>query len=260
MQTGSLKPLSSLRILVTRPAERAHALSQRLRALGATTVEFPTIEIMPASDVNPLDRAIETLADYDWVVFTSVPGVEFFLKRMAVLRVTPGAMRKVAAIGPATAAVLAARGKIPDYLPTQYLSERIIDGLGDVRGKRILLPRADIASKKLPALLLERGALVDDIAAYLTSIPRGLTGERLKEIFNQGVDVVTFTSPSTVRNLAQVVGKDALAGLLRGVKVACIGPVTSDAAKELGFDVDIVAKTHTIDALVEAIVDEIRTL
>jgi len=112
----------------------------------------------------------------------------------------------------------------------------------------------------LPGPKMRIGPLVDDIAAYLTSVPRGLTDERLKEILNQGVDVVTFTSPSTVRNLAQVVGKDALASLLRGVKVACIGPVTSDAAKELGFDVDIVAKTHTIDALVEAIVDEIRTL
>ncbi len=262
MQATSLKPLSGVKILVTRPILQAPTLSEKLRQLGATTIELPTIEIVPAEDTSGLDRAVRSLSEYDWVIFTSVHGVQFFMKRMAELKVAPETLKKVktAAIGPATAAALERAVKKPDYIPNEYLSSKIAEGLGDVKEKRILLPRADIASKKLPVLLRERGALVDEVVAYRTIIPRDLTPERLKSVIARGVDLVTFTSPSTVRNLARVLGGHELKRFLGKVKVACIGPVTVEATKELGIGVDIVAETHTIDALVEAIVHENRTV
>jgi uroporphyrinogen III methyltransferase/synthase len=262
MQAASLKPLSGMTILVTRPIEQAENLSEKLRELGATTIELPTIKIIPAENNDTLDEALERLNEYDWVVFTSVHGVRFFMKRMADLNIARSALKQVmlAAIGPATASVCESAVKKPELVPTEFLSSNIADGLGDVKGKRILLPRADIASKKLPDLLRKRGALVDEVVAYRTIIPPDLTPDRLTRIFAGGVDLITFTSPSTVRNLARVLGFSKLGKFLSTVKVACIGPVTVQATKELGINVDIVSKIHTIDALVEAIVDEIGTV
>ncbi len=262
MQISSLKPLTGMRIVVTRPKELTHTLSERLRELGATIVELPTIEIIPVENTAPLDDTIRRLDEYDWLILTSVHGAQFFMGRLAALKVSLELLNglKVATIGPATAAALERAGKTPDYIPDEYLSERIVHGLGNVRGKRILLPRADIASKKLPALLHERGALVDEIVAYRTVAPRDLTCERLKSVLDEGVDLVTFTSSSTVRNFARALGGHKLGRFLHDVKVACIGPVTVEAARELGIEVDIVAKTHTIEALVEAIVNETRSV
>lgn len=262
MQAASLKPLSGMTILVTRPIEQAQNLSEKLRELGATTIELPTIEIIPAENNDALDEALERLNEYDWVVFTSVHGVRFFMECMADLNIAPSALKQVmlAAIGPATASELESAVKKPELVPTEFLSWNIADGLGDVKGRRILLPRADIASKKLPDLLRKRGALVEEVVAYRTIIPPDLTLDRLTSIFAGGVDLITFTSPSTVRNLARVLGFNKLEEFLSTVKVACIGPVTVEATKELGINVDIVSKIHTIDALVEAIVDEIGTV
>jgi len=262
MQANSLKPLSGLRVLVTRPEGQAHTISQKLRDLGATALELSTIQIVRPWHTTELDHAIGTLANYDWVIFTSVHGVRFFSERMVALNVAPETLmsRRVAAIGPATAAALEGIGKKPDYMPSEYLSEKIAAGLGDVHGKRILLPRADLASRKLPLVLQKRGALVDDIMAYRTVIPSDLTAEKVKSIFNEGVDWVTFTSPSTVRNFARVIGDNEVARFLRGTKIACIGPVTSEAAERFGIGVDVVAQTHTVDALIEEIVNEIRSL
>jgi uroporphyrinogen III methyltransferase/synthase len=259
MPAGQAKPLLGKRVVITRPLQQAAALSERLRELGAIPVEFPTIEIVPVKNADELDWAIRSLNDYDWVIFTSACGVRFFLKHMAGMRVRDETWKelKVAAIGPATAAALEKAGKKADYVPNEYLSEKIAVGLGDMHGRRVLLPRADIASQKLPSLLRDRGALVDDIIAYRTMIPRHLTLESLKSILAEGVDLIIFTSPSTVRNLAQITGHGALASFLRDIKVACIGPVTAHAVEELGIGVDVVAKTHTIDGVAEAIVDEI---
>jgi len=259
MPAGRAKPLLGKRVLITRPLEQAAALSKRLRDLGAIPVELPAIQIVPVKNADELDSAIRSLSDYDWVIFTSASGVRFFLEHLAGMRVRDETLKelKVAAIGPATAAALEKVGKKADYVPNEYLSEKIAVGLGDMRGRRVLLPRADIASEKLPALLRDRGALVDDIIAYRTMIPRHLTPESLKSILAEGMDLIIFTSPSTVRNLARIMSHGALAGFMRDIKVACIGPVTADAVEELGIGVDVIAKTHTIDGLVEAIVDEI---
>jgi len=262
MQTASLKPLSGMTILVTRPIEQAQKLSEKLRELGATTIELPTIEIIPAENNDTLDEALERLNEYDWIIFTSIHGVRFFMKRLTDLNIAPSALNqvKLAAIGPATASALAFTVKKPELVPPEFLSWKIADGLGDVKGMRILLPRADIASKKLPDLLRRRGALVEDVVAYRTIIPSDLTPDRLACIFAGGIDLITFTSPSTVRHLARVLGTNKLEQFLSMVKVACIGPVTVEATRELGINVDVVSKIHTIDALVEAIVDEIGTI
>jgi len=262
MQTSSVKTLEGVKILITRPERQNIHISAKLRELGAITIELPTITILPPNNTAPLDKSILDISQYDWVIFTSVHGVRFFSQRLKALGEPSDKLKqvKVAAIGPATAAALEHLGKKADYVPTQFLSKKIAIGLRDVEGKRILLPRADIASKKLPELLRQRGAEVEEVVAYRTIIPEGLSADRLKSVLNQGIDVVTFTSPSTVRNLAQIVGANELTVLLKGVKVACIGPVTAEVTKELGIHVDIVARTHTIDNLVEAIKNDIRTV
>jgi uroporphyrinogen III methyltransferase/synthase len=262
MQTHTLKPLLGMRILITRPKKSADGLSERLRALGATPIELPTIEIAPPTDFTELDRAIRNMGSYDWIVFTSVHGVKFFAERLTALGSawkTAGNV-KIAAIGPATASTLERNGRGADYVPKDFLTEKISEGLGDVKGKRVLLPRTNIASKMLPEQLRGRGALVEEIIAYRTLVPSDLSEDRIRSVFKMGVDLVAFTSPSTVRNLAKVLGENELATLLKGTKVACIGPVTVEAVKELGVNADVVATTHTTDSLVEGIVNETRTL
>ena len=262
MQTAPLKSLAGVRILITRSKAENETLANRLRELGAITAELPTIAFAPPENVVPLDQSIKILSKYDWLIFTSRHGVRFFSKRMAAIGEPAAKLReiKVAAIGPATATALQDLGKKPDYVPDEFLSGKIAYGLGDVKGKRILLPRTDIASRSLPEELRRRGASVDEVVAYRTVVPDDLSLDRLRRILKQGVDVVTFTSPSTVRNLSHVASVEGLGALLEGVKVACIGPVTADAAKALGVHVNIVASSHTIDNLVEAIVNEIRSV
>jgi uroporphyrinogen III methyltransferase/synthase len=256
--TMTNKPLSGLKILITRPKGQAQSLSEALSALGATTIEVPTIKILPASNLTAIDEAAMHLNRYDWVIFTSVQGVHFFKERLDELQIPASVFEdiRVAAIGPATATALEDAFKKADYVPAQNLSEKIVEGLGDVSGMRILLPRADIASKTLPTALRARGALVDELVAYRTVIPQEPTREELSSLLGR-VDLVTFTSPSTVQNLANMLGQRDFKSLVRKVKVACIGPVTEHAARRLGIAVDIVAKTHTVKALVEAIVNEI---
>jgi uroporphyrinogen III methyltransferase/synthase len=261
MQKVAARPLSGMRIVVTRARSQANTLSKRLQSLGAVAIELPIIAIAAPNDFGQLDAAIRRVAEFDWVVFTSVHGVEYFLNRMSVLGIPIDRLksRKVAAIGPATARALAEAGKTPDYVPAQFLSTRIADGMGDVNGKRVLLPRADIASEVLPRILREKGAITEEVVAYRTLLPPDLTSERVRSVFREGVDLVTFTSPSTIRNLSQVLGENELKEMLSHTKVACIGPVTAEAAKQLGLAPDLVAETHTIGALVEAIVND-RTL
>jgi uroporphyrinogen III methyltransferase/synthase len=259
MEAATVKPLLDLKVLVTRPRDQAHALSEKLRALGAVTFELPMIEIAPPQSYAQLDNAIHHLKSYDWIIFTSVHGVRFFLDRLTGLNIalTGDGRVKVAAVGAATAAALKHAGREPDYVPQQYLTEKIAAGLGDLQGRRILLARADIASKRLPEILRERGASVDEVVVYRTMMASDLTREKLESILTKGIDLITFTSPSTVRNLASLLPSEGLDGYLKGCKVACIGPVTHAAAKELSIHVDIVAKNHTIESLVEAIVNEI---
>lgn len=247
------QPLFGKRILVTRARHQASALSRLLAERGAIPIELPVIDIQPAN-TSELDRAIARLAEFDWVLLTSANGVEVFFNRLAGLGRDSRALNdiKVGAIGPATADALKSCGIIADYLPATYTSNGIIEGLKrlDVSGKRFLLPRADIADRELVSGLEGLGAEVREIAVYRT-LPATDAAARAKELFSSNtVDVVTFTSSSTVSNLVRLLGGKS--GMNR-LKTACIGPKTADTAIKLGLRVDILAAESTISGLVSAI-------
>ncbi len=246
------------RILITRPRAQAAALIERLTALGAIPVVFPTIEISAPEDTTQLDRAIADLPAYGWVIFTSANGVSAFWQRLSALGLGSEALRgaRVAAIGPATARALEERGIQPNFVPEEYVAEAILPGLGNVAGQRILLPRADIARKALVSALEQQGALPEEIAAYRT-VPAQPTPEALREL-EQGVDIATFTSASTVRNFIALLGERA-GKLLENAVIACIGPITAGEARKNGLKVEIVAEEYTMDGLVEALVKYLRS-
>ncbi|MGD9316779.1 MAG: uroporphyrinogen-III C-methyltransferase [Anaerolineae bacterium] len=254
------RPLYGQRVLVTRTRQQASALSVRLRALGAEAIELPTISISTPDDRAPLDRAIAEVSSYDWIIFTSVNGVGHFWEQLTGARLDARALHgvKLAAIGPATAARLEECGLRADYIPDEYVAEAVAAGLGNVRGQRILLPRADIARPTLADLLRQGGATIVEVAAYRTLRPR-VDADELRRLLAR-VTVATFTSSSTVRNLATM-AQDAGLELTRALAqatIACIGPITAATARELGLHVDVVAEAYTIDGLVEALLHHVR--
>jgi uroporphyrinogen III methyltransferase/synthase len=251
------KPLFGKRVLVTRSQEQAGVLSARLRDLGAEPVEFPTIRIAPPDDFGPLDRAIESLCVYKWIVFTSVNGVKSFMRRLLFKGYDARALAqaKLAAIGPATAEELGRFALRVDHMPGNYLAEAMVEGISIVAGDRILLPRADLARPVLAQELTKEGAKVDEVIAYRT-LPNPLAQECVRTLVEEKIDIITLTSSSTARNLVDIlatgVGRE-WPTVLKGATVACIGPITAQTARELGLHVDIVAQEHTIEGLVEAI-------
>jgi uroporphyrinogen III methyltransferase/synthase len=253
------RPLLGKRVLVTRSRKQASILSERLMGLGAEPVEFPVIQIVPPDDYAPLDEAIQRLASYDWVIFTSVNGVKAFIARLKAqdkdIRALAGL--KICAIGPATAGEISQYCLNVDYVPEKYVAEAIVEGIGDVEGQRLLLPRADIARKMLAVELAEAGAEVDEVVAYRTVLGDS-PDEDVKGMLLAGeIDIVTFTSSSTVRNFGIMMGDEDLTEILQRAMVACIGPITAGTARELGIRVDVVAEEYTIEGLVRAIVDEV---
>lgn len=239
-------PLFGKRIVVTRAREQAGELSARLQELGACVTEIPTIEILPAADPAPLDRAIAQLAAYDWLIFTSANGVRFFLDRLDRSASDLRSLRaRICAIGPATRAAVEALHLKVDLMGGEYVAESLLEAFGgqDLAGKRVLLPRAAVARDLIPAALAQRGAAVDVVEAYRT-MPPAAHAE-----FPTGVDAITFTSSSTVRNFAAMFG----AGVLRGVKAVSIGPITSGTARECGIEVAAEAKPFTAGGLVDAL-------
>lgn len=255
------RPLSGRRVLVTRPREQAADLADRLLDLGAEPVEAPTIRIAPPDDYGPLDAACSAARSYDWIVFTSVNGVDAFMRRLLGgahdIRALGGV--RLCAIGPATAARLRRHGLKADLMPTEHRGEAVFDVLrrtGPLAGARVLLARADIARAMLADSLRAAGAEVTEATAYRTLLADGWTGPELVERLRaRPVDVATFTSASTVRNFVRILGAGPAAALLAGTRVAAIGPVTAAAAAELGIDTTIMPATYTIPALVDAIAE-----
>ncbi len=244
-------PLFGQRIVVTRARGQAEALSARLRALGAEAIEVPTIEILPALDYEPLDRAIANLRDYDWLIFTSANGVRFFVEHLDRSAVDLRALRaRICAIGPATRAAVEALHLKVDVMGEEYVAEGLLAALTehDLTGRRILLPRAAVARDLVPLELARRGAQVDVVEAYRTTAPAA--GFHLDE----KADWITFTSSSTVQNFVVMAGAEAL----DDVKVASIGPVTSKTARSLGIEVTVEASVFTVDGLVDAILGAVR--
>ena len=248
-----------MKVLITRPRNQADSFATALIGAGFEPVFFPVIEIRPFEENVALDRAIEKLNCYDWVVFTSVNGVEAFFERSQFttehteknkINLSDSAV-KIAAIGPKTAQALKFRGVIPDFVPEEYVAEAILPGLGDLRGRWVLLPRAEIARKALPEAIVAAGGVVHEIAVYQT-LPAEIDPNGLATL-KSGVDAVTFTSPSTVRNFIEIVrqaGLDPL-HLLENPKISCIGPITQKAAEEVGFVDVVVAEEYTTEGIVK---------
>ncbi|NLI11869.1 MAG: uroporphyrinogen-III C-methyltransferase [Peptococcaceae bacterium] len=253
------KPLFGKRVLVTRSREQASALSEAIEDLGGEPLEFPTIGVAEPLDYKPLDQAIDELAAFKWVIFTSVNGVACFFNRLRRrnkdIRELAGA--RICAIGPKTREALERYGLLVAYVPGEDRAEEIVAGLqGKVNaGDRVLLPRADIARKVLAEALNGMGALVTDVAAYRTVMGGGDSAEIKKKLLNGEIHAVTFTSSSTVLNFAKMLDYPDHENLLKSVTVACIGPVTADAARELGLKVDVTAEEYTIEGLVKAMLE-----
>ena len=249
------RPLFGKRVLVTRPRAQAAALAD----LGADPIEAPMIRIEPPEDEGPLEAACAAVGSFDWIVFTSVNGVDAFLGRLLAgpRDVRALGTSRLCAVGPATAARLRRHGLVVDLMPAEHRAEAAAAALRrdhDVAGARILLPRADIARPALPDELRRTGAEVVDVAAYRTVPVTDAEGIDVARMLREGrIDVVTFTSASTVRSLAARVRPATAADLLAGVVVASIGPVTAAAARRLGVDTTVMPSTFTVPALVEAI-------
>lgn len=253
------RPLFGRRILVTRARKQASTLSKMLADRGALPVELPAITIKTIPDNKELEQAILNLAQYQWVVFTSVNGVDAVFKQLQASKLDSRALHdvKIGAIGPATRRALETRGITADYCPDIYTTEGLIDGFKnlDITGQQFLLPRTDIAGEQLAEGLTRMGAVVQEIAVYRTS-PDINAFARAKEmlLLNQ-LDVITFTSSSTVSNLVMVCTNRIP---LNGVKIACIGPKTAETVIKAGLKPDVVAKEHTISGLVDAIEELFR--
>ena len=243
------RPLFGKRIIVTRAREQASGLVERLGELGAATVELPVIEIgEPADGGAALREAAGRVGDYDWVAFTSANAVARFFRALAEVGADTRALggRRVAAIGPGTAEALAAAGVRADLVPERFVAESLLGAFPPGPG-RVLLPRAAVARDALPAGLAGRGYAVDVVEAYRTVVGRPAP-EALAAAGR--ADAVTFTSSSTVTNYLTVAGDLPVPPV-----VACIGPITAETARAAGLTVDVVAAEHTIDGLVDALVE-----
>jgi uroporphyrinogen III methyltransferase / synthase len=257
------RPLFGRRIVVTRSREQAADLVDMLEERGAETIQAPTIRIAPPEDADALDRACAEAGTYDWIVFTSVNAVESFMGRV----VAAGDVRelkgvRLCAIGSSTAQRVAGYGIRVDLTPEESRSEAVVDalkGFADLKGARFLLPRADIAREVLADQLRDAGANVTEVAAYRTMLAGG--GDRsgdqdiYRMLLDRQIDAVTFTSASTVKNFAKIFGEDQAADLLSATVVAAIGPVTAEAAQQLGITTTVMPKKYTIPDLVDALVE-----
>ncbi len=252
------RPLFGKRVLVTRSRTQASRMCELLEDSGATPVELPSIAIAPPEDFAPLDDALSRLSSFSWIIFASVNSVDSVFERLDAQGKDARAFgsARVGAIGPATSSALERRGIRPDFTPSRSISSAALDELSayNWNGVSVLLPAADIGRDELAEGLSCLGADLQRVTAYRTITPPD-AAQRARDAFADGIDIVTFTSSSTVRNLLSLLdedggpGKDALSSSL----IACIGPVTAGTARELGLRVDIEAEEHTVEGLADAL-------
>jgi uroporphyrinogen III methyltransferase/synthase len=251
------KPLFGLGVVITRPERQADDLARLLLEQGANPISFPTIAIEPPDDWSDLEKALGQLENYQWIIFTSANGVHFFFERLRQkgkdIRDLKGI--KICCIGPATARQIEEKDIKVDLVPEEFIAEGILQSFSalDLQGKNILIPRAAKARDILPEGLRKMGATVDVVTAYQT-VNSGRKKEELTELLEAGaVDIITFTSSSTVTNFAEIMGKDFV--LPPQVRVACIGPVTAATARKAGFQIDIEQKEYTMQGLVQSLIN-----
>mgnify|MGYP000855965391 FL=1 len=257
------RPLFGKRILVTRPKPQAAEFSDLIQAQGGEAVECPTIEIAPPEDQAPLDAALARLSTYNWLIFTSVNGVGPFMTRLLSTQRDVRALAglTICCIGPRTAEALAAYGLRADVIPEQFQAEGILDSLAgrQLRGAKVLIPRALVARELLPEQLRAQGAEVDVVPVYRTILPTVALDHLVGQLGAGEIDVISFTSSSTVRNFVGLFpSKDELLRLIGETTIACIGPITAATAREAGLTVHVMAAENTIPALAEAIVRHVE--
>ena len=255
-------PLKGRTVIVTRAASQAADLTTLLEGYGANVIVCPTIEIREADNYERLDEALEHLYGYDWLIFTSTNGVEFFLKRLIDrgLQVSDLDEIKVCAIGQRTADKLHDAHVHVDLVPSQSTAEGVfaaltefVGGNDHLRGLNVLLPRAAVGRDHLPKALEEAGARVDVVTTYQTVLPENFDRGRLGAMLTGSGDCIAFTSPSTIKNLAKLFDTHDLGKTMPGMVVACIGSVTAEAAAEYGLTVDIQPEQFTTADLAHAI-------
>jgi uroporphyrinogen-III synthase len=257
------EPLSGWRILTTRASKQSGGLAAPLREMGAEVIEIPTIEIKPPTSYKALDTALKNIAKYDWLILTSVNGVEALFARLKKLRIPPEKLAHlhVAAIGPATQREIENNGLEVAVTPDRYVAEAVVEALkGKTQAKRVLLVRAKVARDVLPTELRKSGAKVDVAEAYETHVPKGAKA-KLNRLFSNDTsrpDIVTFTSSSTATNFLALLEKDHWHGL-REIWLASIGPVTSDTLRQAGFKPNIEALEYTMEGLTLAICKHVLT-
>jgi uroporphyrinogen III methyltransferase/synthase len=256
------RPLFGRRIVVTRSREQAGELVEMLEERGAEAIQAPTIRIAPPEDLEGLDRACLDAAAYDWIVFTSANAVDSFMGRLLAngdIRDLKGV--RLCAIGPSTAQRLSRYGIRVDLTPDEARSEAVIEALkstGPLQGARFLLPRADIAREVLADQLRDAEAEVSEVVAYRTLLAGGerdADHDIYRMLLDRQIDAVTFTSASTVKNFAKILGEEQAADLLNTTIVASIGPVTAEAAQQLGIHTTVMPERYTIPDLVDALVE-----
>ncbi|MGM0423708.1 MAG: uroporphyrinogen-III C-methyltransferase [Thermodesulfobacteriota bacterium] len=252
------RPMLGQGVIVTRAREQASSLLALLEELGACCYQFPTIRIQELQDYSLVDQELENLANYQWVIFTSVNGVSHFWRRLLAHNMDSRSLGgcKVAAIGPATADRLRQEGIEPDFVPDKYVAEHVLQGLlqRGIQGCRVLIPRAETAREVLPRELEQAGAEVRVLPVYRTVLA-GENQEDILQALHQGeIQFVTFTSSSTVHNFFQLIPAKELANHVdAGLRLACIGPITAKSLEEYGFQADILPQEYTIQGLVQAL-------
>lgn len=250
------QPLLGRRIVITRTRSQASALVNSLEALGAECIELPTIDIKPPDDMEALDTAIRRSASYEWIVFSSTNAVECFCSRMFEIGLDARHLGRcgIAAVGTSTAEALMKYHLKPDLIPEDFRAEGLLKAFQKMETAihRVLIPRAEKARELLPEGLRRLGAHVDVVAAYKT-VPAMITGEQIEELEERPVDIVTFTSSSTVKNFCTVVSEGVREKIFESAKIASIGPITSKTCRDLGLRVAIEPARSTINDLVNAI-------
>lgn len=255
-------PLSGKRVLVTRAHGQALSFLELLKELGAEAVAFPMIEITEPFSWESVDGALEKLSSYDSVIFTSANGVKFFFKRFIELGYELMALKdaQIYAVGPGTAKEVAKIGLKVAVIPDEFRAEGLLKALDErwIKGRRFLLARAMVAREIITEEIASRGGYIDVAVAYRTLRCPSSASELKKLLYLEGVDVVTFTSPSAVSGFALTMGTDELPVFMERCRIACIGPVTADMALKYGMRVDIIPGEYSMPALASAIADYFR--
>jgi len=256
------KPLFGKRVLVTRALEQAGEFAKVLESHGAEPISFPTIKTRPMPGWWGLDRAIKRLSEYDWAIFTSVNGVKYFFERIKSLGLDLRELKgvKICAVGSMTARAVESYGLRVDLTPKEFRAEGLVSALGKkgIKGKRFILPRALKAREVIPTEIERLGGKIDVVPTYKTVKPAKEAGSLRDLLLGGEVDCITFTSASTVNNFVSVFKRTELVELLKSSRIACIGPITAEAAKGYGINVDIMPKVYTIAALTEAMAEYYR--